>query len=248
MGFNNSFKFSTVTSGDFRDCFVNFMEETLGAKSAVGAAADEETNADASSAKKGKRNNKKKKSTETAVAAAVVEPSPENKAILDAVQALDWDKLFLTSGMPEYVPFFKNSLSAVAETLATQWIQHVESNAELSPSKSDIEGWGSSQICLFLEALMNHTTSEGSPYVFDVAVLEKIDVAYGLSDRKNAEIKLRWHTLCLRSNAKWIVPYVTDFITSQGRMKFVRPLYRALRMSKVGGKLAQRVFDEKKDM
>lgn len=221
------------------------MEETLKPVSVAAGSADEETAAE-TGGKKNKKN-KKKKSVETAAPVAA-EPTPENKAILDKIQALDWDKLFLTPGMPEYVPCFTNSLSAVAEELANKWIQHAVSKAPLSPSKSDVEGWGSSQICLFLEALDNYKNADGSAYVFEVSVLEEINAAYGLNERNNAEIKLRWHTLCLKSDAAWIVPYVTDFITSQGRMKFVRPLYRTLRMSKVGGKLAQKVFDEKKDM
>lgn len=172
----------------------------------------------------------------------------ENKVIIDSIQVLDWNKLFQAPGIPDYVPCFKNSLSSSAEELAAKWIQCVKSNSGFSPSKNDIEGWTSSQICVFLEALMNCGTDLGSTYVFDVSVLERMDVVYGLSERRNAEIKFRWQNMCLKSNAKWIVPYVVDFITSQGRMKFVRPLYRALRMSEVGGTLAQQLFDQKKDM
>ncbi len=227
---------------------MNFIEETLTPASASTTVEDEPV-AETTSAKKNKKNKKKKAAeVKEVVAPVAAEPTPENKVILDNVRALDWEKLFCTVGMPEYVPCFKNSLSAVAEELATKWIQHAVADAPISPSKADIEGWGSSQICLFLEAMQNHKNADGSDHAFDICVLKEIDEVYELSARKNAEIKLRWHTLCLRSNAKWIVPHVTDFIISQGRMKFVRPLYRALRMSKVGGKLAQEVFDKNKDM
>ncbi len=100
---------------------------------------------------------------------------------------------------------------------------------------------------MFLEASLNHT-QDGEPYPFSVTFLVSLDKAYGLNARKNSEILLRWHTLCLRHDAEWIVPFVVDFITSQGRMKFVRPLYRALKTSSVGGKIADQVFDENKSM
>lgn len=59
---------------------------------------------------------------------------------------------------------------------------------------------------------------------------------------------LRWQTLCLHSECPFILPYVVDFITSQGRMKFVRPLYRTLRRSEIGKTVAVETFEAKKDM
>ncbi len=175
-------------------------------------------------------------------------PSLNSDVIVKTVLAFDWEKIFKDTGMPSYTPCFDTSLSTSAMTLANKWIQHVVPNTVLSASKSDIEGWGSMQICSFLEALADHRRPDGCPYVFDLSFLQEMDAAYGLSKCQNAEIKFRWQLLCLRSNAPWIVPYVIDFITSQGRMKFVRPLYRALGSSAVGGILARKVFENNKLM
>ena len=41
-----------------------------------------------------------------------------------------------------------------------------------------------------------------------------------------------------------IIPIATHFITSQGRMKFVRPLYRALFQSEMGKEIAKKTFVE----
>lgn len=38
----------------------------------------------------------------------------------------------------------------------------------------------------------------------------------------------RWIRLCIRSRNKEIVPLALKFINEQGRMKFVRPVYREL--------------------
>jgi leukotriene-A4 hydrolase len=58
----------------------------------------------------------------------------------------------------------------------------------------------------------------------------------------------RWQSLCLESDAPWIVPHVINFVKSQGRMKFVRPLYRALHQSAVGTGIARSTFIENNEM
>jgi len=65
-----------------------------------------------------------------------------------------------------------------------------------------------------------------------------------ISYTKNSEIKYRWFSLSLYSNADWIINDVVEFLGSQGRMKFVRPLYRLLRSSEVGSKIAVETFDK----
>ena len=42
------------------------------------------------------------------------------------------------------------------------------------------------------------------------------------------QVRFRWQRLCIALRADFIVPDVVAFVTSMGRMKFVRPLYRAL--------------------
>jgi leukotriene-A4 hydrolase len=62
-----------------------------------------------------------------------------------------------------------------------------------------------------------------------------MDDAYKLTACENSEVKFRWQSLCLLAHAadpeaaSWIVPHVVAFLGAQGRMKFVRPLYRALK-------------------
>jgi hypothetical protein len=234
----NRFKFKTVTSGEFRDTFVSFVKDTLG-QPEVDATVDNNK-----PKKKGKRKGKSELHTPN-----LAEISPENQAILDKVDALNWEQLFLCEGMPTFVPNFENSLSAVAQELAQKWIAHATDKVAITPAAKDIEGWGSAQLCLFLEAVINFMSSEAdNAESIDEDFLHELDEAYGFTARQNAEVKLRWHSVCLRANVAMIVPHVVDFITSQGRMKFVRPLYSALRQSAVGGELAQRVFDEHKKL
>ena len=59
-----------------------------------------------------------------------------------------------------------------------------------------------------------------------VKKLEKIDELYKLSSLMNSEIRFRWLRLCIRGKWKLKIKPSLEFITEQGRMKFVRPLYR----------------------
>ena len=42
------------------------------------------------------------------------------------------------------------------------------------------------------------------------------------------QVRFRWQRLCIKLRADFIVPQVVEFLKSQGRMKFTRPLYRDL--------------------
>ena len=99
---------------------------------------------------------------------------------------------------------------------------------------------------MFLETLEKHAEEKDED--FSVAFLELLDATYNFSASKNAEVKLRWQTLCINSEAAWILPQVVEFITSQGRMKFVRPLYRLLRASDMGKQIAIDTFEAKQNM
>jgi hypothetical protein len=53
---------------------------------------------------------------------------------------------------------------------------------------------------------------------------------------------MRWFTLCIKAEYEKAFPDVVKFVTEQGRMKFVRPLYSMLAKSKTGSKLAVDTF------
>jgi hypothetical protein len=83
--------------------------------------------------------------------------------------------------------------------------------------------------------------------VVPVSTIEKMDSLYKFTSSKNAEIRFRWYQLGLKLNWEPVVAPTLDFITSQGRMKFVRPLYRALYKSTVGKERAIETFKKHRD-
>jgi len=74
--------------------------------------------------------------------------------------------------------------------------------------------------------------------------LKKLDELYGLTKIRNAEIRFRWYVLAIQHEHKEIFPHTVSFLTEQGRMKFVRPLYRHLFKSATGKQLALETFEK----
>ncbi|HEX8452711.1 MAG TPA: M1 family metallopeptidase [Longimicrobium sp.] len=80
-------------------------------------------------------------------------------------------------------------------------------------------GWTTQEWQHFLGALPKQLTA---------AQLADLDRAFGLSRQGNAEILFAWLQLAVRNRYQPAVPALEQFLTSQGRRKFVRPLYAEL--------------------
>eukprot|EP00048_Salpingoeca_helianthica_P016503 m.232660 g.232660 ORF g.232660 m.232660 type:complete len:609 (-) comp18819_c0_seq1:206-2032(-) len=150
----------------------------------------------------------------------------------DVLDAIDWHAWLHTPGMPPVVNQYDDSLAVAARLLADVWVTAVDPAAIDAGSLSS---FSSQQQQEFLNRLL---TKAPLPH----PTLATLDVAYKLSESKNSEIALRWQQLCLASSYAPIIPHVVDFITSQGRMKYVRPLYKALHKCEAAGTLARDTF------
>ena len=157
----------------------------------------------------------------------------------DKAPTIDWNTLFFSPGMFAPAPDFSNNLSASARELASSWINAAADPTVSMPNKLDISSWSSQQTCVFMEAMLD--SAENKP--FPEATLKGIEEQYSFSLSKNAEICFRFQKLCLLSDVQWIFNSVFEFVKSQGRMKFVRPLYRLLASSSAQDE-ARRVFLE----
>merc|ERR1712176_443620 len=62
----------------------------------------------------------------------------------------------------------------------------------------------------------------------DIAKVEKMSELYGLGKSPNVEILFRWIRLGIKARWEPSVAEALKLATVQGRMKFVRPLYRDL--------------------
>lgn len=140
---------------------------------------------------------------------------------VELLNSVDWDTWLYKPGMPPVIPDYDRTLINVSIDLAKRWIQWDEST--VSPFvKIDIESLSPGQKVAFLTEL--HKSSA-------VLSLEKIQVmadTYQLDSVKNSEIRFVWLRLCIKSRWQPKVSDALKFVTEQGRMKFVRPIFRDL--------------------
>ena len=92
-------------------------------------------------------------------------------------------------------------------------------------SPADVAGWSSEQRVAFLERLLELRSR--TPLA--VASVASLDALYALSASRNAEQRAAWLRLRVAAGDDDALPDVRAFLTEQGRMKYLRPLYRELR-------------------
>ncbi|KAJ3057231.1 Leukotriene A-4 hydrolase [Rhizophlyctis rosea] len=157
----------------------------------------------------------------------------------DKIRLLDsvnWEAWFHKSGMPIVDNHFDQTLAKACEDLANKW-DAARDDASGPWPRIEFDRFTTEQKMGFLEKLLLKKP-------FPHKTLEALESSYELTKFKNAEIRFRWQWLCLNAEYEEIFPQVVDFVTSVGRMKFVRPLYRQLNKCKNGSELAKKTFQE----
>lgn len=141
----------------------------------------------------------------------------DQKVVLDAVE---WQKWLHTPGMPPVDMPFDTNLVERCSAFSNRWksVATEEDAAKLPPS--EYEALSTGQKVLALEQFEDP---------LEEWKLVAMDKQCALTESKNCEIKFRWFQLCLKSPGKTtVIPAVATFLAEQGRMKYVRPLFRSL--------------------
>jgi leukotriene-A4 hydrolase len=74
------------------------------------------------------------------------------------------------------------------------------------------------------------------------AKMQQLDQAYGLTASGNSEILSRWLVLGIKNGYAPALPRIAEFLTSQGRRKFLQPLYIELARTEAGKKRAEQIY------
>uniref|UniRef100_A0A7S2EUF7 Peptidase M1 leukotriene A4 hydrolase/aminopeptidase C-terminal domain-containing protein n=1 Tax=Ditylum brightwellii TaxID=49249 RepID=A0A7S2EUF7_9STRA len=159
----------------------------------------------------------------------------------------DWEEWLHGEGMPPCgEPKFDRTLSGDAEALAKEWITYDEKGASVKqePPSVDISEWTSSQKVCFLDAIMSGLENRNP---FKTSTTKVMQDLYKFHETKNCEILYRLCMIGVSASDENIYPVVVRFITTQGRMKYIRPLYRALFATEKGKGIAIQAFLEHKD-
>ncbi|RVE44897.1 hypothetical protein evm_010444 [Chilo suppressalis] len=134
----------------------------------------------------------------------------------EQLKTVDWNAWLYTSGMPPIIPAYDTSMTksitALVETIS-------QSNATIS--SLDVRTLNAHQLIRLLQELLERPA-------LPLEKLRLLGKEYGLETSTNSEIVYRWLRLCIRSKDKDRLTDIFNFVNHQGRMKFVRPIYRDL--------------------
>jgi len=101
------------------------------------------------------------------------------------------------------------------------------------PTASEAKAWSSTEWQLYLEALPRPATP---------AVCAELDDAFALTRAKNPEVLVSWLVLACASGWADAVPRASEVLGQTGRMKYLKPLYRALGSHDATRALATELF------
>ncbi|XP_030031812.1 leukotriene A-4 hydrolase isoform X1 [Manduca sexta] len=134
----------------------------------------------------------------------------------DKLNAVDWETWFFKSGMPPIIPDYDTSMTKSVTALVAKISQD---NATIS--ESDVKSFTPHQMINLLQELIDRPA-------LPLETLQTLGEEYKVNASKNTELLYRWLRLCIRSKDHSKLNEVFNFVNQQGRMKYVRPVYRDL--------------------
>jgi aminopeptidase N len=103
------------------------------------------------------------------------------------------------------------------------------------PTLDEAKGWGPTEWNLFLEA---------TPRPLPLSTCRALDERFSLTASKNPEVLVAWLTLACESGDATALKRTEEVLTKFGRMKYLKPLYRALVGRPETKLLARKIFDD----
>ncbi|QHQ40665.1 aminopeptidase [Microbulbifer hydrolyticus] len=147
---------------------------------------------------------------------------------LDEARINEW---IFQPGIPEGAPHPTSDAFTKLDPIRKQWL-----NGEIKASDIDTKDWTFHQWKYFLD---------GMPEKLSEDQLKELDSTFSLTQSKNNEIAFSWLMIAVRNQYQPADARLEDFLTSIGRNKFLRPLYRNL-MENGQEETAKRIFEKAK--
>ncbi|KAJ2020839.1 Leucyl aminopeptidase yscIV [Coemansia sp. S680] len=153
----------------------------------------------------------------------------------ELLNQIEWDKWLFAPGMPPVGNKYDERPQQICLDLADRWLSAADGSDYSQFLPKDIDGFSTMQKVIFLTRL-----AERSP--LPAAMLASLDLVYRLTDHRNCEVRFGWLSLALKSNYMAATDAVVDMLSTQGRMKYTRPLYRLLHACPDGRDIAEQTF------
>jgi aminopeptidase N len=133
-------------------------------------------------------------------------------------------------GLPENAPRAESDAFQLASADAEAFAAGERKGSDLPAAE-----WTTHQWRHFLRALPEDLSSKK---------MAELDRAWSLTSTGNSEILMQWLLQSIRSDYAKAWPALEDFLTRQGRRKFLKPLYTELAKSEAGKARALRIYAE----
>ncbi|RPH92146.1 M1 family peptidase, partial [candidate division KSB1 bacterium] len=153
------------------------------------------------------------------------------KQLPDAAKKVDLNRWIHEPGLPDSAPEFASGMIDDVRNVRVRWDQ---GERDL---RAAVAHWNTHQIVLFLEELPTRLPEA------DCAALDNLWVA----QTKNCEILLPFYCIAAGSSYRKVFPAIRDFLSTIGRGKYLKPLYRTLHENPETRALACELFEEYKD-
>lgn len=152
----------------------------------------------------------------------------------DTLINIDWDKLFYTPGLPDNI-LGTDELSEKSIILAKNILKGTLNNDDINKYKDIIATWSTAQHVVFqntLVEILSINTKEielrQDALIKSKNIYEQINSLYPYRESHNMEILNQYLQCCIRLGISGLDTIQYNVLSSIGRMKFIRPLYRDL--------------------
>lgn len=150
--------------------------------------------------------------------------------LIEDLQIQDW---LFEPGLPETV------VQVSSEELSRVDVQIQEFRDGLSASQLETEGWSTHHWLYFLRSLAKEMPEQQ---------MTALDRAFNLTNSGNSEILAVWLQKVIASKYEDGYDAIRNFLTRQGRRKFLTPLYEGLSATSEGLRMAREIYREARPM
>ncbi|MFT7526933.1 MAG: leukotriene-A4 hydrolase [Arenicella sp.] len=138
------------------------------------------------------------------------------------------EKWIFAPGIPENVQIPESGAFSLVDEARSLWLA-----GEITAEQIDTQAWTVHQWLYFLNNLPDELTLEK---------MAELDAAFALTQSKNNEIAHSWLLLSVKRWYQPALPRLHEYLTTIGRNKLVKPLYRELANTEAGKELGKKAF------
>ena len=153
----------------------------------------------------------------------------------DYPEALSMERInewVFTPGIPADAPIAESNAFTKVDALRAKFLK-----GSLAATAIDTKNWTVHEWLYFLNNMPEVMTQEN---------LKKLDAAFDLTASKNNEIAHSWLLMSVQNWYEPALPRLHDYLTTIGRNKLVKPLYKELSKTEKGKALGKKAFEQAK--